>query len=287
MKKTSNYPLFIISSLLFLINSISAETINSIVATVETQSITDYDLKKSPVKKSPTLLDQEIFTKLIKLDAKRNGIATNDEEVNFYLEQVAKNQGLTREELFQEQNSKGLSAEAVRAEMELEILKQKLAMKLFQNSKSTLDKQQLAAKIAKVDLSQIIIDLSKHDSSEAKELVSKIELGYENGQTFELLVEQYSDAVNKKDKGLLGELSWKDLDQSFKAELEKISSGELTPPIKKGNLIFIFKLNHIISSAEAAASGEPEQELSPAEINSLLKEYFSKELYKNYLVDKK
>lgn len=263
-----------------------AETINSIVATVESQSITDYDLKKSPLKKSPNLLDQEIFAKLIKLDAKRHGITTNTEEINYYLGQVAYNQGLTTAELLQQQKAKGLSAEAVRSEMELEILKQKLAMKLFQNSKSVLGEKKSGSDISKVNLSQIVIDLSKHDLAEAEERVKKIEEGFENGQTFELLVEEYSDAIDKTEKGLLGELNWKDLDPNFRIELEKISPSEITAPIKKGTFLFIFKLNQVTTFEEIDET-EVEQELSPAEINSLLKEYFSKDLYKNYLIDKK
>ncbi len=261
-----------------------AETINSIVATVESQSITDYDLKKSSIQKSPEQLDQEIFSKLIRLDAQCHGINTNAEEVNFYLEQIAKNQGQTSEELFSTQLDQGQSPEAVRKEMELEILKQKLAQKLFQNSKNGLE--QNSESIAKVNLSQIIIDRTKHEEAKADELAQKVIDGYDSGQTFELLVEQFSDASNKEDKGNLGELNWSDLDPNFRKELEVISPDQLTKPITKENLIFIFKLNEIIKSDELDPD-EAKAELSPAETNRLLRDYFSKDLYKNYLIDKK
>ena len=178
-----------------------------------------------------------------------------------------------------------LNLNDIMAKIEIETYWNQLIYEKFRN-KVSIDENLIKEKIKKVknksveknfDLSEIFFELKQNENIEAKYNIIKLkikDLGFENTAN----IESVSDSKNFGGKiGWVGENSLSDI---IRKELNKITVGKYTNPIKVGNNYLILKINDIkVSSIQIDEKREFEK-LSIIErdrqLNRFSKFYYNK-----------
>ncbi|MGC8616447.1 MAG: peptidyl-prolyl cis-trans isomerase [Desulfurella sp.] len=233
--------LVFITGLFFLANIAKAEVIDKIVATVNDRPITTYDLKElAPfyhAKDEKQLLNEVINDYVIEDIAKKDGIVLTDQDINEFIENVAKNNKLTKDELEQKIKQEGLSYDYYKEFAKFNAYKLKVMQKIFaptiqideQEIKNFYDNHPNLFNQSTVTL-DIIETKSKSDIEEA---MRQLQLG----SSFDSVKGKYS--INKSEPK---QLDVADINKQLQGIIEKMQVGQISPIIESTNGYFIIKV---------------------------------------------
>lgn len=225
----------------FFVSISKAEVIDKILATVNDRPITTYDLKElAPfyhAKDQKQLLNDVINDYVIEDIAKKDGIVLTDEDVNEFIENVAKNNKLTKDELEEKIKQEGLNYDYYKEFAKFNAYRLKVMQKVFaptiqideKEIKNFYDNHPNLFNQSTVTL-DIIETKSKVDIDDA---MKQLQLGAD----FNSVKEKYS-----QDKNGPKQVYLTDINKQLQGIIEQMQVGQISPIIESTNGYFIIKL---------------------------------------------
>ena len=259
---------------IFLINSVLTAQkyieVDKIIAIVETQTITNSELdkKKEGVRKllsqkgenipsdkkiTKLSLDQLITERLIFEYASMQGMSISEEELNNVLNNIAKSNNISIEELIKEIERDGSTYSAFREDIRMQLLfdqmKKRVISANIKISEFEIDnfiELQKAETPTKYNYSHIFIESIKDDIDleETKNKLKKVltELKKNN---FDQVAIDYSDGPMASKGGLVGSKMIEEIPDIFIESLKSMKIEEISEPIKSSGGFHLIKLNQI------------------------------------------
>ena len=259
---------------IFLINPVNAAEeyieVDKIIAIVETQTITNSELdkKKEGVRKllsqkgenipsdkkiTKLSLDQLITERLIFEYASMQGMSISEEELNNVLNNIAKSNNISIEELIKEIERDGSTYSAFREDIRMQLLfdqmKKRVISANIKISEFEIDnfiELQKAETPTKYNYSHIFIESIKDDIDleETKNKLKKVltELKKNN---FDQVAIDYSDGPMASKGGLVGSKMIEEIPDIFIESLKSMKIEEISEPIKSSGGFHLIKLNQI------------------------------------------
>lgn len=253
---------------LFVTNVSVAQDATSIVAIVGDKAISSTDVKErlqlavsSSGIKDPKLIQQKLLPQIIKvlideklyeIEATKNNIATNEDEIAMAIAQLEKSNGLPKGQFSAFLRSQGLNMKILRSQVRAQLIQQKVVAQVIRPkinvSKFEIDEkmENIGAKSGamKLNISEIFISANNPQEKEdalklSKELISQVK----DGNSFGAIASQFSQDV----KLSLSESSkWLFPNEINKQKYMKIASlptGQVAEPFFYENGYYIIKLN--------------------------------------------
>jgi len=264
----------VVFSLLLLAQGVFAENGNRVVAFVNDDVITLYELnskieeltgKTSEGLQSANeqeffkirgeILDLIIEERMLKVKVKELEIEVTTEEIDNYMEYLKQNNKMTQEELVEKLKGEGLTYEKFRGKIR-ENLERRNVVEREIIDKLIISEEQIAAyyesnkkayeKPGTAHIASIFLIPDTPDSqAQLDELKKKGEAIFERiskGEKFEDLAKEFSNGPGAKDGGDLGTITLTDVDQKILNVINSLKDGEVSNPIDMGNSIQIVKL---------------------------------------------
>ncbi len=260
----------------------SAEVVDRIVAVVNDDIITLFDLNRSikpyaeriealgnPIEKEKKMLftvredilNQLVDQKIKDQEIKRSNITINEKDVDLTIENIKKANYYTDEDLRKALASDGLSLEEFREQMKEQILRTKL-VNLQVKSKIVITKEEIESYYKshidkyggekKYHLRNIIMrSLPFADEEEKSEIRTKIDAVLEkliNGESFENMAMIYSESSFASDGGDLGLFKLNELSKQLQESIKDLKAGEFTPVIDTDQGFQIFFVQEIVTT---------------------------------------
>ncbi|MEJ2657782.1 MAG: peptidylprolyl isomerase [Desulfobacterales bacterium] len=284
----------------FMIAAKSTETVDRIVAVVNDDVITLFDLnavmkpyiekirtigyppekeKQMIFKVRESMLDRLINEKIEDQEIKRSKITIDEDEVDRAIERIKKTAYYTDEDLRAELAKDGLTMKEYREKIKDQILRTKL-VNLDVKSKIVITKEDIKAYYEKhldkyggkqqYHLRNIIMTVPRFaGSNKRNEIKAKMDEILEElkaGKSFQALAKKYSESPSASDGGDLGLFEFDSLSPELQKAIKKIKPGEFTPVLDTDHGYQIFFLEKIVST-----SGKPLEAVLP-EIERILYE---------------
>jgi len=245
--------------------------VDSIIAIVETSSITNLELdkKKEKIKKTysqkseaiPTdkeitklSLDQLITEKLVIEYALMQGISIDGERLNNVLKSIAKSNNVTMEELIKELEKDGSSYSDFREDIRIQLIfdqvKKRIISANVKISEFEIDnfiELQKERTPTKYDYSHILIEYIRDgdgDTEKTKLKLNKV-LNHLKENNFNEVAIDYSDGPMAEKGGLMGIKTIDEIPDIFIENLKSMKIGEISKPIKSSSGYHLIKLNRI------------------------------------------
>ena len=293
--------------------------IDSVIASVDDKPITLSDLgsRLTPPRRltlaevgkdqaALMALDGLIMEKLIEAEAASKRVVVSDSELEDYIQEVARRNGLSRDEFEAALAKQGQNLKTYRQQIRVDILKTKLAGSISRGgtsvSESEIDEylassNELTQGTASIRLRHIIIIAQGKDPAQVQERVNQVTTALESGEDFGQVASRLSDGPHASEGGLIGTLAEKDLSSDIRDAVATVKPGSYTAPLESENGVqFFFVEERFAGSSEESESQEESLEARRAEARRILQQqktqsrlssYFIGELYKNHAVDKK
>ena len=234
-------------SLLFIVllamQSFSKEVVaDKIVATVEGQPITAYELSNIAgfyhTRNLDALVNKVVDDYVIKYYAKKLGIVVNDEDVNRFVDNLAKRNNMPADTFLQKVKESGIDIDYYKKGIALSLYRRKFAIKMFAP----------AIRITKADIERyyklhkdefkanpvLIMDII---SVRSRELAETIYSKLQNGGNFKSLQKQFSI-----DKGGPKAIPLSAFNKTIQSELSNLKIGDISNIIEANNNFYIVKL---------------------------------------------
>lgn len=292
--------------------------IDTVLASVDGKPITLRDVQKrlrtkkaisaSDAVKDPEVkyaLDSLIVERMILEEAESRKMNVSDAESNSYVDEVAKQNGLTRAEFEQALTKEGRTLTDYKAQVKIEILKSRIASAslmggvgisedeidryLTESSGNTKSEKQ-------VTLKQIVISKTGRSQEDYQALVAKVKEGLAKGDSFSSLVEQFSDGSEKSDGGAIGTVSESDLSQEIFDATLSLKEGEVSRPVESADGTRFFLVDKINTNKAkeqkdpatlAALRDDARKILQRRKLETKMQSFFSTELAKLHSIDRK
>ncbi|MBA4393863.1 MAG: hypothetical protein C0407_09955 [Desulfobacca sp.] len=263
-----------------------AEVTNRIVAIVNNEIITSYELEKAIRTLQPTdlgkesqeeikkqLLFQLIDQKLVEFQIKRLGIQISSDEVEKAVARLKKDQGINTQEDFSAALAKGgISESELKNKIKEQIQRVRLISReigskiVVPESKMVEYFQKHKAKFQKTEgvrLAQIILT-SPGNASSAESFRQKLKADeiwgrLKKGEDFAELARKYSQDPSAAQGGDLGLFSWDELNPSIKEIISQLKPGEFSQVLQSPQGWQIVKLLAIQDSKEIRLEDVREQ----------------------------
>jgi len=271
IKVTFIFALIILQNI-FLKNPVYAAEkyieVDSIIAIVETRTITNLELNKNkeklkkaysqkgggiPTDKEITKLslDQLITEKLVIEYALMQGISIDGERLNNVIKSIAKSNNISIEELIKEIEKDGSSysdfRENIRVQLIFDQVKKRIISANVKISEFEIDnfiELQKERTPTKYNYSHILIEYIKDDDEKTKLKLNKVvNLLKENN--FNEVAIDYSDGPTAEKGGIMGSKKIDAIPDIFIDSLKSMKIGEMSKPIKSSGGYHIIKLNQI------------------------------------------
>ena len=248
----------------FFLNISHAIIENSIVVKIDSQIITNFEIKnkilgslilsgKEINQKNINSLKKQSLESLIQskikfLEISKHNFSISDDQINQYLNSISSNDIPNLRDKFISNN---LDFNLLLEEIETEFKWQKLIYQIYSkqiNIDPNLIKNELTelinknSKIKEYELSEleIFIDENDKDGKKIKKISDQIKF-----EGFEKTALNFSVADSSPNKGYIGWVSSKALSKDIFNILDKMTSGEISKPIRKQNNILFLKINNI------------------------------------------
>ena len=278
--KKKNYLSLILVIFFININFSNAAIQNKIIATVNNEIITSYELKNKIMtflilnKKE---INQEninnfknqslktlITIKIKKDELNKYGLLSNDIDTSKFIERISKNYNYSLEEFKKKFSDNNLSYELYLDEVKIELLWQKLIMQLYGN-KVKVDENEVDEELQKIIDNQkdIIeyrlseIEMQVDDDKKINEMVEEIKSEI-NKDGFKNTAIKYSISSTSLEGGEIGWVNAKSLSNNILSIISNMKLKEVSKPILQNNSILFLKLEEI-------------KKLDPLKINSINK----------------
>lgn len=254
--------LFIASFLPFLIfTGAYAEVIDKIVAIVNNEIITLSDMiefykaqkargvtQLSFDEAKEALLNELVERKLIDSQLKEASIEVTDKEVELAIEDVLKNNNVSRDDLVKVLSKENVTLSEYKEKISDQIKRTKIIDREVQAKLKVSDEDLREHYIKHPD--EFVEDTSYHlafivVSKGEKDSQKKIHEAYQrirSGDLFEDIVQQYSEDVSKKVNGDIGFVKLKEIEVSLRRDIEWLKPGRITSPVEGEKAYYIVKL---------------------------------------------
>lgn len=253
-------------ALALVFNIANVQAADMVVATVNQQAITLQELKdritltKMIVNRNLSnsefeMLKQQSIEQLVNEELKRQyakekKITVSSQDLKSALSTIEKQRGLAEGELLKKmpENLKTTALNQIKDS----ILQQKIVQKTIiprvyvadYEVNTLLDNVLRQAQTKEYKISQIKINYSDNINKDLQK-INRIHQQLIAGEKFENLVAAYSQDDNKLNGGLLGWFTLNELNTKLKREVEKLTTGEFSKPVKSNDGLFILKVDDI------------------------------------------
>jgi len=287
------------AGLLFLTSAVSATVVNKILATVDGDPITMYQLKQYSdrslrTKQGPAglnqaqMLDALITDKVIEKEASDKGIIVRDDDIDHYVDGIKERNHLTDEQLQQALAAQGLTKEAYRTQVREEIQKAQLINREIRGKVNVTPeeveryyKAHLSeySTPARIQLAHILFHLDPNApadqiaamTAKAEELRARIKKGADFGE----MAKEYSDDPSGKNGGDLGWFKPGQMLDELEKAAEKLQVGEVSDPVRTRAGIHLIKLE-AREGASHENLGELQDQIKQQLYNAALEDRFQK-----------
>ncbi len=308
------FPILVLVIVQFLSFSACADdpiVIDAVVASVNGKPITLQELNTRLGGKELTLkqaaadpqarevLDNFILERLIEEDAAVRHINVSDDEITRYVEELAKQNGLSVSDFDAALKKEGKSLNELKTNARFEILRSRLANQHLQSSVSISDDEvnkyienntTLGNKGTTVKLSQILLRVDVRSEEDALTLALNIREKIDDGDSFSELAAKYSESPEGKEGGSLGIVAQEDLSPQIFDAVFALSQGEVSMPVKTPAGVHLFRLEERFVQADESSQAIREdvrKKLKAQKVQEQMYTYFSSELPKLYSVERK
>ncbi len=292
----------------FMIPPAQAVVVDRIVAVVNDEVITLSELDEAaapfyqrylqrvdnPVEKEQIIkeirqkvLRQMIDDLLVAQEVKRLGISVSDEEIDHFIENLKKQNGLSDEKLAEMLSAQGLTLEEYRQQVAEQLKRIKLIQTQVrgrlviteEEMKAYYQKHYLSSAKTRYELAAIIIQ-GKGAEDRAHEAFERLR----SGEDFAKVAEEYS-AVKGSGQGL-GTFSLDELSPEVRRVIQKLKPGEFSPPVKVGSSWQIYFLLGVRSEGTQpfeAVKAEIQQKLYQEKVDQLFQNWLKELREKSYI----
>ena len=297
----SAYALLALTALGLLLSASRARAtvVNKILATVDGEPITMYQLKQYSernlrTKQGPAGLDQAqmldalITDKVIEKEASDKGIIVKDEDIDHYVDGIKERNHLTDEQLQQALAAQGLTKEAYRTQVREEIQKAQLINREIRGKVNVTPeeveryyKAHLSeySTPARIQLAHILFHIDPNATTDqiaattakAEDVRARIK----KGADFAEMAKEYSDDPSGKNGGDLGWFKPGQMLDELEKAAEKLQVGEVSDPVRTRAGIHLIKLE-ARESASHEDLGELQDQIKQQLYNAALEDRFQK-----------
>lgn len=239
--------------LLFPTSLFAEMVLDTVIASVDDKPITLSDLttrlggKKVSInslredQEARAALDTMILDKIVTLEAESKGMQASPPEIEAYIDQVASQNKMTRDEFESALRKGGKTLESYKLEVATEVLKGKLISNELRRSIVITDeeaksiirkaKSPSADSSKKITLRSILVSTGNLSSEAFQERIQKVKDAIED-DGFEDAAEEFSDDESTKDKGgFIGEFSETDLEPVVFQAIAHLEEGKVSEPV--------------------------------------------------------
>jgi peptidyl-prolyl cis-trans isomerase SurA len=290
---------------------VCAATVNKILATVDGEPITLYQLKQysdrnlrtrqGPVLDQSQTLEALITDKVIEKEASDKGIIVRDEDIDRYIDGIKERNHLTDEQLQQALTAQGLSMDSYRIQVREDIQKAQLInreirgkvnvtpeeveryYKAHLTEYSTPERMQVAHILFHLDPNptpdQVVAMTAK--AEEVRGRITK-------GADFAEMAKQYSDDPSGKDGGDLGWFKHGEMLDEIEKVADKLKIGEVSEPVRTKAGIHLIKLEGREGASHENLSelqDQIKQQLYNAALEDRFEKWLTDELRKRHHVE--
>ena len=295
----------------FIAKAESAEVVDRIVALVNDDIITLFDLNlsfkpyeekirdlgyssekehKMLFKVREDMLNRLIYQKLQDQEVERLKIKVDESEIDQTIERIKEENFYTDEDLRRSLVNEGLTMEEYRARMKEQILRTKL-INVNVRSKVVITKEDITSYYQnhlekyggkkKYHLYNIIIKVPQYADDREKDSIKsrmdEILTELTVGESFENMAKTYSESYPDAGGGDLGLFSIDQLSPQLQNSIKEMKAGEFTPVLDTDQGFQIFFVKDIVET-----SGKPLEEVSP-EIEKILYNEIVEKKYQSWL----
>jgi peptidyl-prolyl cis-trans isomerase SurA len=288
--------------------------VNAVVASVDGKPITLQDLmKRLPTPRRLTLkeasldpeanaaLDGLIMESLVLQEAEAKRLSVGNEEIDQYIDEVAKRNSLSREGFEKALKQEGKNLTDYKNFVKFDILKSRLASNLMQAGVGVSDEDieqylkehpELASSGTKVKLAHIVVSEDKHGSEGAQKILAEISKKADDGDSFMALARTLSDSPDAAEGGLLGIIAQKDLSSDIFEAISAVPSGNPSKPVRTAQGWQVFQVleqyeDEKDDDARAKIVEEVRKSLQRQKLEQKMSSFFTAELMKAHAVDRK
>ncbi len=251
-----------------------ARVVDKIIATVEGQPITTYELKNIAgfYRNTPNLLNVVIDDYVIMYHAKKLGIDVTDKDVNRFIKNVAVRNGMSVDEFLKRLKDSGIDLHYYRLGVKLQLYRRKFAMRMFGGSIRISDADiQRYFKLHKGEFKSTPVLVMSIIAVKNRDLADKIySMVHDNPSLFGKLKRLYST-----DKTPSKAIPLNAFNTSIRSQLATLKPGEISPIIEANGTYYIVKLLRIEKEEPGALKNQIKDVLFAkrieAKLNSWLK----------------
>ncbi len=283
---------------------VQAEVVNRIVASIDGEPITLYELREYtasqkallpslPSATEKDLLQALITERLLVKEIAAKNIRVRDEDIQRYIGHIRDQNKLTDDQLEEALKNQGLDYDRYKQQVRREIEKVQLLNREIRGKVNVTPEdvhryyvahQEEHKKPASVHLRQILIRLAPEAPAEiakaveerAAEIRKRIVGG---GEDFATVAKQTSEDATAPEGGDLGEVEPSKVLPEFEGPIEKMKEGEVSEPIRTASGVHLLKLEKRIDEGYT-----PEEELAAGIKDKLYNEALD-ERYKRWLLE--
>jgi len=280
-----------------------AEVVNRIVASVDGEPITAYELQQyqakqrammpgAPLGNERDMLQALITEKLVAREIAERGIRVRDDDIDHYIDRIKEANRVNDEELREALKQQGMDYEKYREQIRQEIEKVQLVNREIRGKVNVtpedVDRYYEAHKKdyeqpGGVKVQQITLRLEPTAPEEiAKTVIDHLEAlrtRILKGEKFSDIAKQYSEDPLAAEGGELGEVDPSKLLPEFESALAKMKEGDVSEPIRSKAGVHLLRLEKRIPTGY-----RPQEEVA-AEIKEKLYNEALDERYKRWLLE--
>lgn len=301
--------LALFSTLLFFSQVRSEEVLDAVVASVNGKAITLSEVTaklRPPRSLTPTaaatdpearlVLSELINEYLIREDAEARRLSVNADEVDRYINEVASRNELSPSAFMLALKEQGLTESSYRSQVELEILKGKVASAHLRGAvaisdadvdRFIADNPGVMPRETTVSLRRIFISFTRFSTEEAEQRAGDARARISRGDTFEEVAQEFSDDPETRRGALLPDLVERELNPTLFDALVLLNPGDVSAPLRSSDGIHILKLE---SRSKPGQSQELREEIRRRLHNDRIalkaQEIFSSVLPKQYPIER-
>ena len=291
-----------------------AEVMNRIVASVDGDPITLYELNQYEEKQRalmPSLqipsqndaLQALIMEKLLAKEIAAKGIHVRDEDIDRYVDHIKESNHLTDDQLKEALKQQGVDYAKYRDQVRQEIEKVQLLNREIRGkvniSPEDVQRYYEAHKKdyerpARVKVRQIMLRLDPNAPDEIAQAVTQRIEGLRaqilKGEDFTKVAKQYSEDPAAADGGDLGEVEPSKMLPEFETVLTKMKEGEVSEPVRTNMGVHLLKLEKRIAvgyQAESELAAEIKEKLYSEALDERYKRWLLEDIQKHHYVETK
>jgi peptidyl-prolyl cis-trans isomerase SurA len=252
----------------FLVGLAHAEVANRIVATIDGEPITAYELRRyarehdAEGASESQILEAVITDKLLDQEIKAQGISARDDEIDRYVKEVQGRNGMDDEAFARALAAKGITVEVYRAKVKREIEKAQLVNKEIRQRVNVSPEEirrhyeahRTDYEVAeKVKVRHILFTVDRGADQEQIERVRAKAVEVRglatSGRDFQELARQFSEGPGSDKGGELGTFSKGELSPELEAVVFRLKTGEVSEPVRSPSGFHLLLVDERISSS--------------------------------------